>query len=151
MKAWALRTDITREARERFLQILSESGNVSRACGLSGLSRSRIYEWRDRDPDFAAEWTAALQLGACALEDEAMKRAMDGSDYLLVFMLRALMPDKYRERRTVDVKSNITLDLKRLPREELVRRLEALRLEQSAATAPPLKLIASTGADRDGG
>jgi hypothetical protein len=44
------------------------------------------------------------------------------------------IPRAYRERSTVDVNQSVMLDLRRLPREELVRRLEELRQEQLGFT-----------------
>jgi hypothetical protein len=49
---------------------------------------------------------------------------------LLMFLLKGAMPDRYRERSTIDVNQSVTIDLRKLPREELLRRLEQLRLEQ---------------------
>src|SRR3546814_693854 len=67
-------------------------------------------------PGFAAEWADALEAAIDALDAEARRRALDGvevphfhqgrvagtvrkySDSLLMFLLRAHRPDRYRER-----------------------------------------------------
>lgn len=103
---------------ERFLDALSQTASVTRACEVASLPRRTVYNWRARDPAFAGAWEAALDLGTDALEDEAVRRAMQGterpvyqgktlvghirdySDTLLIFMLKARRPEKYRERFT---------------------------------------------------
>src|ERR1700756_5465712 len=123
MVDWTRRTI---QKRQQFLELLSESGNVRASCAALNLCRSTLYQWRASDSAFAAAWDSALELGADGLEDEARRRAMAGSDILLMFLLKALRPEKYRERSQVHIHNNVTSDLRRLPRHELIRRLEAL-------------------------
>jgi hypothetical protein len=66
--------------REIFLRVLGECGNVSASAEAAGIGRNALYDWRRDDPKFAAAWEEALVVGADALEDEAKRRAMDGSD-----------------------------------------------------------------------
>jgi hypothetical protein len=54
---------------------------------------------------------------------------MNGSDVLLVFLLKGLKTEKYRDRSTVDVNQTI---LRRVPMPELRKRLAQLRQEQAA-------------------
>jgi hypothetical protein len=110
-----MRTIRTPENREAFLDALSETANVTAACERVGISRRAIYEWREEDPDFVAAWERALNLGTDALEDEAVRRGREGtvkpvfykgeecggvreySDTLLIFMLKARRPEKFRD------------------------------------------------------
>lgn len=87
-----------------------------RSCEMAGLPRSTVYDWRHADQAFAQAWDAALELGTDALEDEAVRRAYHGtdkpvyqggkqvgtvrefSDTLLIFMLKARRPEKFKER-----------------------------------------------------
>lgn len=108
--------------RPLFLRTLEECGNVLRTCEAIGISRPRAYEARDADEDFRREWLAALDAYVERLEGEADDRAVRGvmvpvvgrigdgqdgviaterkpSDALLMFRLKALAPDRYRERR----------------------------------------------------
>jgi len=57
-----------------------------------------MYLWRREDPDFAEAWDEALEEGTDLLEDEARRRAMAGSDHLLMFILKSRRPAQYRER-----------------------------------------------------
>jgi transposase-like protein len=92
-----------------FIEALSETGNVTHACDQAGLRRRTIYEWRDDDPAFADAWEQALEIGTHALEDEARRRAMGGSDVLLIFMLKSLRPEKYNPAAYVNVNVNFGL------------------------------------------
>jgi hypothetical protein len=104
-----------------FLRALAASGNVTKACEESGHDRVWMYQRRDRDPEFAAEWERAKAYGVCGLEDEARRRAFDGwdepvfhkgeatgvirkfSDTLLIFLLKAARPEVYRDNSRVEV------------------------------------------------
>lgn len=105
--------------RAPFLEALRTHGVISEAAKAANISRWTVYNERAIDPDFAQEWEAALALGVEALEDTAKKRAYEGSDVLLIFLLKAHRPEKYRETtRTIQV--NVTPDdLQNMSDEEL--------------------------------
>jgi hypothetical protein len=84
--------------KAKFLHLLADLGNITLAALGAGLGRRTVYGWRKKDPDFAAAWDDALEIGADALEDEARRRAMAGSDLLLIFLLKGAKPHIYRER-----------------------------------------------------
>ena len=110
------RTERTAEKRAAFLSALEETANVKLSCEQSGLPRQTAYDWRRADGQFAEAWEAALDIGTDALEDEAVRRAMQGtdkpvyyqgdecgtvreySDTLLIFMLKARRPDRFKDR-----------------------------------------------------
>ena len=107
---------MTREEIAAFLGALAECGNVSAASKAVKLSRAALYEHRQLDADFAKAWDEAVQIGAYGLEDEARRRAYEGtarpvyhggvevgavreySDTLMIFLLKGAMPDKYKDR-----------------------------------------------------
>ncbi len=107
----------TPEKEGAFLEALSTNGvKVARACQDTGVVRRTVYEWRAEDAGFAERWDRAVQQGTDALEDEALRRAHDGtdkpvfhqgrqvgttreySDTLLIFMLKARRPDRFKDR-----------------------------------------------------
>lgn len=106
----------TAKRRARFLEVLSEHAIVGRAARAAGASRSAFYRWRREDAAFAADWEEAVELGISALEDEALRRALEGeeapvfhggrqvgvtrkfSERLLIFMLKARRPEVYGDR-----------------------------------------------------
>jgi hypothetical protein len=59
----------TLKDRAAFLEALQNTGNVSTSCQIAGLPRSCVYDWRAADPEFAADWAAAVELGCDALEE----------------------------------------------------------------------------------
>lgn len=98
-----------------FLLKLAETGNVARACRVAKINRSTAYLHRKDSEDFRAAWTEAVEIAVGLLEDEAWRRAREGvlepvyqggklvgkvhkySDTLLIFLLKAHNPAKYRE------------------------------------------------------
>ena len=115
------RTIRTPKTRAKFLEALKETCNITKACELSGLARTSAYDWKEEDPEFAADWQKALDVAADLLEDEAVRRARDGvnkpvfqggqlvghvqeySDTLMIFLLKGAKPKKYVERLQQEV------------------------------------------------
>ena len=90
------RTTFTRW-RPKFIEVLSNSANVRAACRAAGIDRTTAYRHRARNAAFAEEWDSALKEAGEILEAVAWQRAKEKSDLLLIFLLKALMPEKYRE------------------------------------------------------
>ena len=109
-------TKWTARKRRAFLKCLAMAGNVSEAARASHLSRSHAYALKLADPMFAGDWADALESATDVLEAEARHRAVEGveqphfhqgkvtgsvrkySDSLLMFLLKAHRPEKYRDR-----------------------------------------------------
>ena len=118
---------VTPKKQTVFLDALRQGYSVTHAATLIGLRRESMYRARRRDPAFAAAWDDAAESGADRLEDEALRRAVEGhrtektvtsagrvlrdeygnvlkdvtvdySDTLLIFLLKGRRPDKYAER-----------------------------------------------------
>lgn len=105
----------------KFLSALEETANVAESARLTGIGRATAYRERKENPDFAAKWDTALQLGMDSLIDEAVRRARDGttkpvyqggklvgyvqeySDTLMIFLLKAHDPARFRDN--VDITS----------------------------------------------
>lgn len=103
-------------ARERFLAVLIETGNVSEAARAVNVSRNAVYLLKERDVGFAKLWDEAVETSIDALELEARRRALHGyekpvwykgeqvgtmteySDRLIELLLKAHRPNKFRER-----------------------------------------------------
>jgi hypothetical protein len=128
------RVKLTRERQERFLKALAETGIVSVAVEIAGTSRTRVYELRKRNPAFAKAWEEAEERAADALEAEAWRRAVVGvqeplvssgkvvrdddgqplairrySDALMIALLKARRPDRFKDRAVVehDISDNL--------------------------------------------
>jgi hypothetical protein len=66
--------------RDAFLAALREVPVVARACGVVGIERSTAYRAREADPAFAEAWDEALEDGVDKAEQEAFRRAVEGTD-----------------------------------------------------------------------
>lgn len=84
-----------------FLAAFSECGNVKKSAKIVGIDRRTHYRWLEEDADYALLFKDAREDAADMLEEEARRRAMletGGSDTLLIVLLKANNPDKFRER-----------------------------------------------------
>jgi hypothetical protein len=61
-----------------------------------------MYEHRKTDESFARAWDDAVEAGADALEDEAVRRAKESSDVLLIFLLKGRRPGKFKDRAVLE-------------------------------------------------
>jgi hypothetical protein len=61
-----------------FLKILAQSGNVTEAAEAVGLTRTSLYDHRQRHDDFSQAWDSALETFADGIEQEAIRRAVKG-------------------------------------------------------------------------
>lgn len=87
---------------DRFLEKLRNSGNVRLSCHAAGIPRRTVYNWREKWATFRDEWDEAMEDACDILEAEAWKRSIDGqSDRLLMFLLTAHRPDKYKDRHDI--------------------------------------------------
>lgn len=123
-----------REWKKAFLAALAKSPNVSAAARKARIARAAVYEAREDEP-FAKAWDDALASAIDDAEGEMYRRAVKGtrkpvyqggvkvgeiqeySDTLLIFLLKAHKPEKYRERMQIDVNaldSAITDELARV-------------------------------------
>jgi hypothetical protein len=107
----------TVDVQRRFIEVLADSGSVIEACLTVGKAKSSAYALR-RSPGaegVAAAWRIAIDNAAARALDECFERALVGtdepvfdrdgrrvgrrlrqSDRLLMFILRAYMPDRFR-------------------------------------------------------
>jgi hypothetical protein len=117
----------------RFLELVRQTGNVYLSARGAGVDRSTPYALATRDRAFAAAWAQAEADAVDALEAEARLRALGGSDQLLMFLLRAHRPERYRERNDVRVdlrrKAERLAERLGIPTDEVRARLEQLARE----------------------
>lgn len=69
---------LTPVTREKFLKKLRETGNVSLAAALVGVSRRRAYQYKKKDKEFAKRWDEAREIGLDNIEHEAVRRSTKG-------------------------------------------------------------------------
>ena len=116
-----------REWKASFLDALEKTGNVSAAAAAAGISRPHVYLARADDPEFAVAWSERIEAAVQSLEGEARRRALDGveepiyhqgeqcgtvrrySDTLMIFLLKAHRPERYRERSQTEHTGGVTV------------------------------------------
>lgn len=87
-----------RAAIERkFITVLARHGNVAAAYRAAKVTRETVYRWRKESEAFATAWDEALEEAVEGLELVADQRARKQSDTLIMFLLKAHRPEKYRE------------------------------------------------------
>lgn len=104
-----------------FLDALRKMPIISHACDEAGITPSKAYKQRKKNQKFAQEWDEALEKGIDHLEQAAWQAAQDGDRQLLMFLLKALRPAKYRENRRTrsdDADSKIEIVLTQVPARE---------------------------------
>lgn len=113
-------TDPNKRKKALFVEKLAEYVSVVKTSKAVRISRPTLYKWRDDDPDFKLAWDEAAKVGIEKLQDEAIRRAMEGvdkpvyqggfkvgqireySDTLLIFLLKGMKPKMYRDKLQVD-------------------------------------------------
>ena len=109
-----------RSWKQLFLDTLRGTGNVRLSARNANVTRQVVYRARDRSAKFRADWDEALEEARELLEAEARRRAAIGvdepvfykgevvghirkySDTLLMFLLKAHWPEKFRENVSID-------------------------------------------------
>src|SRR5436305_14060004 len=89
---------------DRWLRMYRKCGNISVACQAADVTRGHVYRWRRLRPEFAAAWDEAREDAYDSLEEIAWQRAKRSSDTLLIFLMKANRPEKYREQFTILLK-----------------------------------------------
>jgi len=91
------------ETQEYFLKMYAKGGTILNAARATGISRPTVYAWQRQDTlGFAARFQLAKEEYRESLEALAMSRLKDpkgnqGSDLLLMAMLNARWPERYRK------------------------------------------------------
>jgi len=104
--AWEAPERIGTPEKRAALEAYARRGNVTAACLAANVGRTTWYTWRNTDPDFDSAVAEAEQAAADFLEDVAVQRATAGpspSDTLLIFLLKGIRPEKYRERYSAEI------------------------------------------------
>lgn len=154
------------DPQRAFLEAYREMGIIRRACEVVAVSRQTHYDWLNRSPAYSLAFQAAGDDAVEGIEAEVYRRAVKGvlkpvgwykgkaggkvrefSDLLLMFTLKALRPEKYRER--VEIRGIYAhVDINRLSDEQLSRVSDGEELRYVIATSQPALLPASSDTDR---
>jgi len=107
-----------RHWQKAFLAALENTGSVTAAAEAAGVHRTAAYKHLQTDKAFSEKWDESVEHASDVLEDEARKRAFAGSDLLLMFLLKGIRPQRWRESRATlppaELNKMIEVELKRL-------------------------------------
>ncbi len=105
----ANRKRLTKSKRGQFLSILRDCGTVTAAAKAIGITRQAAYLAKDKYPTFALEWEQAIESATDKLVEVAVERASkaNGSDALLMFLLRGHRPSVYAPERSPEASQTI--------------------------------------------
>lgn len=124
--------------------------SVRRACDAVGVNRRTVETWRAKYPDFAEDYAEAMEDSTDVLDDEAVRRAVQGvpkgiyhmgervateqqySDSLLTFILAGRRPERYGRSTSINVDAR-QQTLNAAPTQEQVARALALMLAEAQA------------------
>jgi hypothetical protein len=113
----------------RFLESLSDGQPVTRAAEEAEIPCRTAYNWRREDEAFARAWDEAWEQGTDRLEAVALERAVNGSDLLLIFLMKGRRPTRYRDnvRHEVDARLTVSVEDARAQLEERLAAIEDRR------------------------
>lgn len=91
----------------KFLEAYRDNGNVTESSRRCGISRNAVYNRRYKYSEFASRMDEAKEEAIESLEQVAWQRAKDTSDTLLIFLLKSLKPDQYRDQHRHQIEGRV--------------------------------------------
>lgn len=104
---------------ERFIRLYAKTGNITLSCRAARIGRQTYYDHLASNPEFQTAVDAAKEEAIDELEAVARERGVASSDTLLIFLLKSLRPDLYRETVRTQHSGAVTIDVSKLSDEEL--------------------------------
>jgi len=101
-----------RIAKEAFLEVFRECGVLRPALEHAGVTRATLSSWLEHDVEFTVRYHEAEKDAVDYLEMVALKRACGGkipSDRLLIALLRARDPARWRDAVTLNAGDNLSV------------------------------------------
>jgi hypothetical protein len=135
--------------QDAFLAAFAKCGVIGLACKNAGIARRTVYTWIDEELEFTDLWESLKEDYVEKLEQEADRRAIEGvdhpvtyegeitatykdySDTLLIFRLKSLKPEKYRDNFHVTGKVEQAFDRETL--DAIMKSPKARELARSMA------------------
>jgi hypothetical protein len=93
----------------KFMETYARTGSLRAAARSARVSLSAHYAMLETSDSYRKQFAAAQQQVADLLEAEAFRRALAGSDELLTLLLRAWLPERYRETTILEHAGTVTL------------------------------------------
>ena len=107
---------ITAKERERFLEVLSTTFNVSRSAKAIGRNRTSLYKLRGTIPEFAAAWDEVIEECLDDVESVVFERALEGKQAVNnIFLLRHRRAHIYGEKFKVEHDHQVDVIVELIP------------------------------------
>jgi hypothetical protein len=128
-----------------FLSSFKQCGNITKSSGDAGVTRQAVFYAYKRHPDFRVLYEEAKEESIERLEEVARKRATDSSDNLLIFLLKSMRPEVYREVvRNENINVNMNANL-----EKLDKQLTDSQIDELLAIVETKRLALEGGTEED--
>ena len=95
-------TDYTPELGERILDLMKGGLSLAAAAGECDVHRQRVYEWKDRHPEFADTINLAMVKRQAFLERRLLTSDVGPVVTSTIFALKNAGPEDWRDKREVD-------------------------------------------------
>lgn len=99
------------ERIDEFFRLLAEGNYARTAASAVSIHPTTLYRKRREDPAFAKRWEDAQRICIESIESALYKRALKNSDKAAELLLKALAPEKYRERSEVRHAGGVTINV----------------------------------------
>jgi hypothetical protein len=158
----------TEQLKRDFLENFPTLFTISATCKHVGIGRTCFYNWLADDRSFADGFKGAQSEALEILETECRRRAVEGSerpvwqggklcgqvrefsDLLLIFLMKAMDPGKYRENSNISI-DNRTVEVKEIiynaPGAPGLSRVEMIPIEPTESPLESQEMPNNAGSD----
>ena len=92
------------ERQDQFLELIRDHATTDAAAAAAvGSSRFTVCRWKRDDPAFKARYDEARKIGLEHLVREAERRALNGSDKLMMFLLEHYDRERFGKREEINL------------------------------------------------
>jgi hypothetical protein len=138
----------TRAKEERFLTVLAETCNVTRACKAAAVGVTSVYRRKKENAAFRAAWLAAIAIAYQRLELVLLERAFNGTEKVVKVRAgeAATMREysnplglallKMHRETAADAEYEMAPNEIEEVRERLIRKLQQMKTRDAGADAP---------------
>lgn len=88
--------------KARYLAAVGKVGTLTAGCRAAKVSPHTVYKWREFDLEFSVAEQEARNAFADELEEYVVNMAKADNVTAAIFLLKAIRPEKYRERIDVN-------------------------------------------------
>ena len=114
-------TDYTPDLGQRILDIMKEGLSLAAAAGECGIHRQRVYEWKDRHPEFAEMVNTGMVARQAVLERRLLSAEAGPIVTSTIFALKNAAAADWRDKQEIEHSggTNNTVSLAGLTVEQL--------------------------------